>query len=367
MLRMLHPDRILAIKLADLGDLLLTEPAIRSLRTAYPHATIDVLTTPASCNLVPFLDSRLTAIPFAKQEFDRLSPTSLVKGSTSLGNLALRLRRARYDAVLIFHSFTTPAGAAKFRALAAVTGAPVVAGLDNGRGTFLTHRATDLGFGIRHVVEYMLDVAAAVGGAQVDPPPRLNLETFDLPAASTDLPKTFAAIFPVTGPFAPGRNWPVEQFCQLSSLLDQRGIRTVVMGASDATPAATETIRKTPSAIDLTGKTSLAELVSNMNRAEVVVTGDSFPAHLAAALKRPLVAIFGPSNHLAWGPYGAAVYPQVSKTRSTIIRHDVPCSPCLYTGYRLGRRNGCGQRDCLTLISPDEVARAAMSVMERQP
>lgn len=358
-------ERILAIKLADLGDLLLTEPALRSTRQAFPSARIDVLTSPASANLVRMLDRELQPIPFAKQELDTFNPRALLSGSATVGSLARNLRQARYDAVLIFHNLTTPAGATKFRWLAAVTGAPIVAGLDNGRGTFLTHRATDLGFGARHTVEYMLDVAATIGGDPVDPNPRIDLGSLPATITSIEFPEPFAAIFPVTGPFAPGRNWPVDRFRELATQLSIAGIRPVILGAADARSAALELGASGADSIDLTGRTSLTDMIHIVNAASVVVTGDSFPAHMAAALERPLVAIFGPSNHRAWGPYGAPEFPEISNRHSTIVRHDVPCAPCLYTGYRVGRRNGCGQRDCLTSITPDEVARAAFSVMDR--
>lgn len=359
-------ERILAIKLADLGDLLLTEPALRSVRTAYPEASVDLLTTPASSALLQMIDPGVRPITFAKQEYDTFTARSLIGNSGNIGRLAKTLRNGHYDAVLIFHNLTTPAGAAKFRALAAATGSPVVAGIDNGRGTFLTHRAQDLGFGSQHTVDYMLSVAASIGGASVSPAPQVNLDNLPAEVLPSGLPERFAAIFPVTGPFAPGRNWPVGNFAELSATLDRVGIRPVLLGASDASAAATEIMNVASGCPDLTGKTSLGQLIRVVERATVVVTGDSFPAHLAAALKRPLVAIFGPSNHRAWGPYGAPVFPEISPDRSTIVRHDVPCSPCLYTGYRLGRRNGCGQRDCLTLITADEVAKAALSVMDRQ-
>src|SRR5690606_24626988 len=93
--------------------------------------------------------------------------------SVRLSRFALDLRKRKYDAVAIFHHLTTPAGAVKFRALAGATGARVVAGLDNGRGAFLTHRAQDLGFGAKHEVEYMLEVAAALGASGVSPDPQI--------------------------------------------------------------------------------------------------------------------------------------------------------------------------------------------------
>lgn len=357
-------DRILAVKLADLGDVLLTEPALRSLRTAYPRADIDVLTTPAAAPLVALLDGSVGVIPFSKDKFDTLDPRRMLTGSASVARLSAKLRNGSYDAVAVFHHLATPAGAVKFRALTSATGARIVAGLDNGRGTFLTHRAIDLGFGAKHVVDYMLQVSASIGGAKVPEAPQIQAPPVRIDSGASDVKGRFALVFPTTGPYAPGRNWPAESFAALAGLLSEERLPVVIAGTSEASSAAETILDLSPAANDLTGATSLNELVHLVRRASIVITGDSFPAHLAAALGRPLVTIFGPSNHRAWGPYGADVFPKISSEGSTILRRDVPCAPCLYTGYRLGRRNGCASRICLTGIAPEDVMQAVRTVLD---
>lgn len=357
-------SRILVVKLADLGDVLLTEPAIRSLRKAHPDAAIDVLTTPVAAPLVNMLDPGLGVVRFEKHLFDR--PRNLVTPANAgrLLKLAARLRAARYDAVGVFHHLTTPAGAHKFRALAAATAAPVVAGLDNGRGEFMTHPVPDLGFGSRHVVDYMLEVARQLGGADVDARPRLSLAgDADVPSREFLDQRPYAVLFPVTGPFAPGRNWPASSFARLASDLAADGLIPVIAGGADARQAATMIRQTVASAIDLSGQTTLDELVQLVRQATVVVSGDSFPGHLAAALDTPVVSIFGPSNHQAWAPYGARPLDDDELGTACIIRKDVPCSPCLYTGFRLGRRCGCSHRICLTGIHPAEVHSAVTAVI----
>src|SRR5207248_6838535 len=77
------------------------------------------------------------------------------------------LRLARYDALLLFHHFTTRWGSVKFAALAYASGAPVRAGLDNGRGRFLNLRVPDRGFGAMHEADYWLQVAGLLGANPV--------------------------------------------------------------------------------------------------------------------------------------------------------------------------------------------------------
>lgn len=357
-----NPRRILAIKLADLGDLLLTEPALRSLRSTYPDARIDVLTTPAAARLLDLFEGDYRPLVFEKSAFDAPRALFLPGAAVPLSRFALTLRKAKYDAVAIFHHLTTPAGAIKFRALAGATGARVIAGLDNGRGTFLTHSVQDLGFGAKHEAEYMLEVAATLGASNVAPLPRLAAPGTDVPAFS-GFQQRFAAVFPTTGPYAPARNWPVKSFADLARSLARDGLQPVVMGASDAAEAAQRIIEHEPSAVDLTGRTSLEDLAGIVFRATVVITGDSFPGHLARALDRPVVSIFGPSNHRAWKPVGAVAQGSAADRNAIIVRRDMPCSPCLYTGYRLGRRNGCPARTCLTSITPEMVLAAVRTAI----
>lgn len=351
--------RILVVKLADLGDLLVCEPALRSLTTAYPDAAIDIVIPPSSAAMVPLLGHELRVLTFPKQLFDR--PRSLARPDrlATAARFALKLRRGRYDAVVLLHHLTTAAGAAKFRGLARAAGAREVVGLDNGRGTFLTTRVADHGFGARHEAAYMLQVARAAGGAVVDPAPRIDRARL---TGYPGLPSNFAAIYPATGPYSPPRTWAAERYGAVAAELATRGLTPVVVGAHDAEDAAATIQRVEPSTISLVGKTSLSELAAVLAGARVVVGGDSFAGHLAAALDRPRVTVFGPSNRDAWRPWGSLDADDLSTgtetRRGIVVYHDLPCEPCLYTGFRLGRPAGCPARTCMALVTVEDVVRA---------
>ncbi|MEX2425725.1 MAG: hypothetical protein WD401_03085, partial [Thermomicrobiaceae bacterium] len=139
--------RFLVVKLADIGDAVLALPSLQSLRAAFPDSHIDVLTTEAGANVFRMSDSVDGVITLAKQRFDHVRGLVSFGGLVELATLTYRLRSRRYDTVLLLHHLTTAFGARKFRALARATGAGNIAGLDNGRGEFLTHRAPDYGFG----------------------------------------------------------------------------------------------------------------------------------------------------------------------------------------------------------------------------
>ena len=312
------------------------------------------------------LEPGLNPVVIDKGAITGSSLKSRVVSAGSVAVLCTRLRASKYDIVAVFHHLTTAHGSLKYRGIALATGAEIIGGLDNGRGSFLTHAATDLGFGIRHEAEYMLDVAIALGGSPVSASPQLDLSASMTPSNVLLGESPFALVFPTTGPYAPGRNWPLESFAELTALLSQVGILPVLAGASDAIDPARHILQVNPEVIDLTGQTSLAELIGLTSAASVVITGDSFPGHLASALNVPLVSMFGPSNHRAWGPYNAFDDHHDAHVRTIIVRNDVPCAPCLYTGYRLGRRNGCAARTCLTRLSPDDVMDAVRTVIGGQ-
>ncbi|MBV8086515.1 MAG: glycosyltransferase family 9 protein, partial [Chloroflexi bacterium] len=111
---------------------------------------------------------------------------------------------------------------------------------------------------------------------------------------------------------------------------------------------------RTP-ALDLTGGTSVKEAAAVLERCRLLVSNDSGVAYLAAAVGTPVVAVFGPSNDRAWGPYPADAH--------RVVRASLPCAPCFYRGKRLGTPQGCATRDCLKLVRPDMVVRAAEELL----
>src|ERR1700687_1782965 len=168
-------NRILVVRLASLGDLLITTPALRALRASFPDAHIGVLTTPASAPALRGLDSYDEVITFDKFAFDR--PTDALRGLPGALGLAAELRAGDWHTLVLLHHLTTPFGIAKYAALSLGSGAPRRVGLDNGRGRwFLTDSAFDGGFGWRHEVDYCLDVVGVLGARHPNlTAPRLEL------------------------------------------------------------------------------------------------------------------------------------------------------------------------------------------------
>lgn len=355
------PRRILVVKPADLGDLLFVTPALRALRRSFPQARIELLAPPSSAPLLqgcPYLDEILV---FDKYIFD--NPVAFLHPANwrQLLQLALTLRRRRYDAVLIPRHLTTRLGAFKYAALALVTGASRRVGLDNGRGWFLTDRVPDAGFGAFHEVEYDLQVAARLGAHIEEGDQHLWLprdEAAEVWAEQivASWPRPLVIMHPGSGAYSPARRWPAEHFAALADAWTARHGGTVAL--VDADRAVTSAVQQAARSklIDLGGQTTLEQTIALIRRCDLFIGNDSGPLHMAAAAGVPTVGIYGPSNHLAWGPWG---------DRTAVVRRDLPCMPCFYRGHSLGRPQGCPERPCLVELPAETVLAVAEKLWKR--
>lgn len=357
-------QRILVVKLADIGDVLTATPALRALRHTFPHAQITAL-VPPHCRTIlqgtPLVD-RL--ILFDKRPFDSSAGLLRPAGAAGLGALAVRLRREHFDAVVLLHHLTTPWGARKYAALTMATGAPVRAGLDNGRGSFLTHRAADEGFGAHHEVEYCNKVVELLGVEPDLGPMTFPIDETDFAHADILLANHAArprvVMHAGSGAFSIARRWPIDRFIEVANRLSAQGATIVVVGGLDeANLGRTLADAVGPSLLDLTGRTTLRQLGAVIQRSDALLSNDSGVMHIGAAVGTPVVAIFGPSNHQAWGPWTPA------GTNAIVLRSELPCSPCFYTGHSLGTPEGCPERTCLQLVTPDLVVTAIERVLEQ--
>ncbi len=370
-------SRILAVKLADFGDALCTTPALRAIRTTFPRADLDVLTTPAAATVYSRSGLADEVLVFEKRPFDR--PSALAARPAGPLRLARDLRAGGYEAVVLFHHLTTRYGALKHAALVLATGAEVRVGLErpgSRRGWFLTHKALDLGFDARHEVLTALAVASALGATTDD----LSLAFEpgqDAKQSASHLLSRLAgrgpvvAIHPGSGDFGPARRWPAARFAEVADALAATGTEQVLVGSSvDPTEEVLEHAQS--DLLDLSGRTDLQTLAAVLASCDLLVCNDSGVMHLATAMDTPVVAAFGPSNEVAWGPWhhsaGASStdpphrLPHRSPHR--VVALDLSCRPCFYTGYDLGSRFGCPTRDCLSWLSSGRVVAAALETLQ---
>jgi len=368
------PKKILVVKLADLGDALLITPALRALRETFPQAKIEVLTTNGGPVLEnsPYLDR---VIYFNKYLFDQpreaLKPKNLFQAARFLFGLTL----VRYDTLIFFHHFTTRWGTLKYGALALATLAPVRLGLDNGRGWFLNRRVVDRGFESSSEREYWLELVQALGAKlPEDIRPSINLSIANRNKADqlyNTLPGSgpVVAIHPGGGNYSLARRWLPGKFAEVAdALVQQQGARVVLVGGADEVKLGQQVIdlMHCPEYVtNLAGQTGIGEVSAFIARCALFIGNDAGLMHLATAVGTPIVAIFGPTNRRAWGPYGET---KAEGGGSIVVQAelDLACRPCLYRGKELGWRNGCAARPCLTEIRAEQVIEAAKKVLSNE-
>jgi lipopolysaccharide heptosyltransferase II len=140
------------------------------------------------------------------------------------------------------------------------------------------------------------------------------------------------------------KHWPVEYFAELVRRLARKfpGARFAILGDGGDKPIGGIISRSEPErCLNLCGQTSLLEMVEWIRLCGLMITNDTGPMHVAAALGKPLVALFGPTEPRRTGPYGQL---------QNVLRLDLPCSPCLKSYCTYAKPN-----ECLKALSPAEV------------
>lgn len=365
--------RILVVKMAGIGDLLLATPALRALRETYPQAQIDLLVTPASAGILDGWDVINRSIVLDKYLFDY--PQQILKNPRNLRRLTSLWRDLHdgdYDAVLLMHHLTLPFGRLKHQLLVRATGAKWRVGLDNGHAAFLNVRVPDNGFGAMHEAEYNLAIAHAVGATTTDTSLTVPLSEEERQQARRlvyaeqgpeDVAHPIIAMHPGSGGYSTARRWEPERFAQVAdTLFRECGGQLLLLGGPEEAPLHGQIAGMLQSGVpvrSLAGKGSIKVTAAVLELADLFIGNDSALMHLAVAGGTPTVAIFGLTNHKAWGPFTG----NDQQRRAIVVRLDLPCMPCFYRGHSLGTPEGCATRDCLAQLGIDPVATAARRLL----
>ena len=339
--------------------MLTATPALRALRETFAKARLDVLVPPRSA--VALQNSALVdeVLVFDKFEYDRVRDALTPAAARDAAGFLRELRVRRYDVLVLLHHLSTRWGALKWAALARAVGAPVRAGLDNGRGWFLTKRVQDDGFGAKHEVEYCMAVVSALGASTADW--RLDIGVGDEDRAyaaqllGTKGQRPKIVLHPGSGGHSPARRWPLERWSAVGKALSQRGgAQLVIVGT--ASDGGSELAQQLPGAQNLTGRTTLAQLAAVLEQCALFIGADSCVMHVAAASGVPLVALFGSTNAKAWGPWRPEGKP------CAVLESQTPGCPCSYVGFQIRSRE-CEARDCMLGIGVERVLAAAEQLL----
>jgi lipopolysaccharide heptosyltransferase II len=154
------------------------------------------------------------------------------------------------------------------------------------------------------------------------------------------------------------KRWPIERFAQLADLIQDSGFPVVLIGAESDIPEIQRLqslTRRSP--VSIAGRTSLKQLAAFLRRGRLVITNDSGPMHLAAALGTPVVALFGPTDPARTGPYR---YLSPSITHF-VVRKPVECSPCLSRSCRMGDHR------CMMQVEVEDVFENVKKILDANP
>jgi heptosyltransferase-2 len=296
------PGRVLVRAPNWLGDVVLSLAAVRDVRRNLPGARLTVLARPSVAPL-----------------YGAVAEVDEVLASRGLRADAAALR-GRFDAgILLPNSF----GSALALRMA---GVPERWGWStDGRGPLLT-RAPRVPAGLRgrNQLYYYRAMLAAVGldvsapaEASLECPPDWRAEADGLLGPRTD----WIGVSPGAH-FGTAKRWPAERFAAVAQrLARETGAGVAVLGAASERPLADRiaSVMDVPLA-DLCGRTGLPQLVGVLSRLRLLLSNDSGPMHVAAAMGVPVVAVFGPTDSRETAPVG---------TRQRLVREPVHCSPCL--------------------------------------
>jgi lipopolysaccharide heptosyltransferase I len=331
--------KILLIKLSAVGDVIHTIPVLNKLRARYPAAQIDWLVTPAIAELLRHNPAISNVIEFERGEWATpWRPAPFV----SYARLAAKLRANGYDLVVDMH------GQLRTAIFTLASGAPVRIGFDRPRAsvwdasprTFSKEARKHAWQGARegswiaythHIPVPTLDLHAVDRYLNVGP--LLGLPegpadfSFPIPPAADASVGALLRRHGIGGDFvamAPGtiwetKHWDSDKFAEVARHFLRRGLAVALMGTRRERAVCEEVARLAPGAVNVAGETSLTQLAALIRRSMLSVTNDSGPMHLAVAVDRPVVSVFGPTDPVWIGPYGRA---------DAVLQSGIACSPC---------------------------------------
>lgn len=337
------------LRLERIGDLLMALPGIADVRAAAPTAQIDLVVGSWNAEVaraVPAV-SRVHVLdaPWLTREGAGAGVAAMLKTATGW-------RRRRYDLAINLEPDV------RSNALLALSGAGWTAGYRSAGGGALLDQA--LHYEPR---EHTTDnacrlVHAVLAGPPAPPAAWLTVPDVHVREAAALLGRRES---PLVGMHAPGgrlvKQWEPEHFATVArQLVDMRNATIVLTGGPGDTALVGQVKRalRADRVVDISTAPSLLTVAAVLQRCDLMITGDTGPMHLAAAVGTPVVAVFGPSDPRRYAPRGA---------RDRVVRVDLPCAPC--NRIRLPPARCTGHvPDCLALITPDRVLGAALSLLD---
>ncbi|MDH4161642.1 MAG: lipopolysaccharide heptosyltransferase II [Nitrospirota bacterium] len=335
-------ERILIIKLSAIGDVVQTLPALEAIKRALPDSRIDWVVEEAAAGILeghPLIDRLLVS---RRKTWFRLlkRPNTFLQGSRELKNFISELKKVRYDMAIDFQGLLK---SGIVMGLARADRKIGYAGSREFSSLFLNERlpAYDIE---RHALERYLDIARYLGAVDpssvcvlpIDLEKKLIRERLSIAVSKNER-------IVVLNPMARWQTklWPEEKFSQLADrLISERRAAVIFTGSTNDREVIDRIMGMMKRrALNWAGDTTLKELAALASIADLFITTDTGPMHLAAAAGGRVLALFGPTAPWRTGPFGSG---------HKVVRKGLDCSPCYQRSCRIDGR-------CMTSLSVDDV------------
>lgn len=324
----INPKKILIVKPSALGDIIHTLPVLAALKNNFPDSEIHWVVAKGLHEVLERhpLINKLWIID--KNKWKKLEAAK--ETLSEIATLKKDLKKEKFDVVIDLQ------GLFRTGIISKLTGSKCRIGFKKARegAAIFYNKKIDVDWESIHAVDRYLKLLEPLG-CKVD---KVEFPMAPFPeecAVMNELPDKYVVIAPSAGKEA--NRWPAERFGRLVSKLKLPSV--VVSNAADAKIADEVVASSDGKAVSLAGRTTIMELVAVIKNAEYFISNDTGPMHIAAALNVPVFAIFGPANPVRTGPYGDI---------HTIIKADIPCSPCY-------KKKRCERSDCLKTLTVDLV------------
>jgi heptosyltransferase II len=344
---MVGNKKILLARTDRLGDLVLTTPAIKAVRQAYPQAHIAMIVRPYAEDIVrgnPYLDEVILYDKYARH-----------RSFWATFRFAMEIRRRHFDRAIIFHPTN------RMHIVAYIADIPRRIGYDNKLKFLLTDKIRNLKhLGTKHERDYTLDMLKSLGIESNEkelfiPIDDGSASMVEGMIAGSGIKRNERFIVMHPGASCASKIWPSERFAKLADILiDKHHVKIVIVGGKDEKDMfCAEAVGKfmNNSAVFLTGKLTIRMLAALIKKAVLFISNDSGPVHIAAAVDTPVIDIFARAQPglgpLRWGPLGP---------RDIVIHKDAGCGQtCLAHNCRKSFA-------CIRAISVDDVYNAVLSM-----
>ena len=337
--------KILIVQTAFIGDVVLTLPLVQTAKAFFNGAIIDFLTIPTSRDIVATHPDINHIWLYDKRGSDR--------GIKNYLSLAGKLRKTKYDLVLVPHRSIRSAG------LAWLSRSPRRVGFHRSAGRMLFTDVVPYPYGIHESVRNLHLLKPFGFQPEKAPLPALGLTDEDRLIVDEflgDANNRDELIALAPGSVWATKRWLPEYFAQLSDELHRLGYHTVLIGGpGDREIGETVCHLATNKPLNAVGRLPLRASAELIRRSKMLISNDSAPMHLAVAVRTPVVAIFGPTVR-EFGFYPIGEYDAVAEIEG------LSCRPCGRHGHQ---RCPIGTFDCMIKLTPDRVLNLANQILEK--